>query len=74
MSIWNGNFAYYLSKREILLLFAPAKEMNSGLSGDRAKRAEYPMHDSKQKPTRGVTRRMSQEIYSKYNILCETGH
>ena len=37
--MWNGNFAYYLSKREILLLFAPTTEMNSGLGGDRAKRA-----------------------------------
>ena len=60
--MWNGNFAYYLSKREILLLFAPATEMNSGLGGHRAKRAEHPMHDSKQKPTRGVTRRTSHKI------------
>ena len=31
------------------------------------------MHDTKQKPVRGVTLRMSQEIQSKYKILCEIG-
>ena len=44
-----------------------------GLGWRPSKACKYPIHDSKQKPTRGVTRRMSQEIYSKYNILCETG-
>ena len=44
-----------------------------GLGWRPSKTCKHPMHDSKQKPQRGVTKRMSEEIYSKYNILCEIG-
>lgn len=44
-----------------------------GLGWRPSKVCKYPMHDNKQKPQRGVTKRMSQEIYGRYNILCEIG-
>ena len=44
-----------------------------GLGWWPSKVCKHPLHDSKQKPVRGVTLRMSQEIQSKYKILCEIG-
>ena len=51
----------------------PSHRDKLGLGWRPTKACKYPMHDRKQKPTKGVTRHMSQAIYSKYNILCETG-
>ena len=44
-----------------------------GLGWRPSKVCKHPMHDSKQKPQRGVTKLMSEEILRKYNILCEIG-
>ena len=38
-----------------------------------SKACKYPLHDSKQKPTRGVTRLLSDEICQKWNVLGQIG-
>jgi len=55
------------------LTICPLHRDELGLAWRPSKACRYPLHDSKQKPTRGVTKRMSEEIYQKWNILCEIG-
>lgn len=55
------------------LTICPLHRDEFGLGWRPSKVCKYPLHDSKQKPVRGVTLRMSKEILSKYKILCEIG-
>ena len=55
------------------LTICPLHRDEFGLGWRPSKVCKHPLHDSKQKPVRGVTLLMSQEIQSKYKILCEIG-
>ena len=55
------------------LTICPLHRDEFGLGWRPSKVCKYPLHDSKQKPIRGVTLRMSLEIHRKYKILCEIG-
>ena len=55
------------------LTICPLHRDEFGLRWRPSKVCKHPLHDSKQKPVRGVTLRMSQEIQRKYKILCEIG-
>ena len=55
------------------LTICPLHRDEFGLGWRPSKVCKHPLHDSKQKPVRGVTLRMSQEIQRKYKILCEIG-
>lgn len=56
-----------------LLTICPLHRHEFGLGWRPSRVCKFPLHDCKQKPTRPVTRRMSQEIFDKWNILCEIG-
>ena len=55
------------------LTICPLHRDEFGLGWRPSKVCKHPLHDSRQKPVRGVTLRMSQEIQRKYKILCEIG-
>lgn len=53
------------------LTICPLHRDEFGLGWRPSKACKYPLHDSKQKPTRGITKRLSEEIYQKWNVLCQ---
>ena len=55
------------------LTICPLHRDEFGLGWRPSKACKYPLHDSKQKPTRGITKRLSEEIYQKWNVLCQIG-
>ena len=55
------------------LTICPLHRDEFGFGWRPSKACKYPLHDSKQKPVRGVTKRMSEEIFNKWNILCQIG-
>ena len=58
---------------EDCLTICPLHRDEFGLGWRPSKARKYPLHDSKQKRTSGINKRLSEEIYQKWNVLCQIG-
>lgn len=55
------------------LTICPLHRDEFGLGFRPSKSCKYPLHDCKQKPTRGISRQISQDVFYRFGVLCETG-
>lgn len=55
------------------MTICPLHRDHFGLGWRPSRVCKHPMHNCKQKPARGVTRRISLEIFETWGMLCEIG-